>query len=599
MKYICQLTDGYMLAQIFPLAYKVVRTGYPYPDTPLPSNVMLEHLKKKINVSDPDDRYTIKYLIKVLTPYFESDRLLTDKMLKEIIETGILGSKSVLSKNEVCSVFFDCKFFSIYYVECIENSVLMDRMKTLLEGAEPEKGWVSVYIIHWHKGKNTIQLPKMMDKHIFETYDSFESLLREEVGVSVHDFKSQLDDLYDSLPKLNTDKVMLIPDYDFEQASCYTCVQSKNVDSCVRGLVREIMSTIGLLRVFSSEQQYKTIVLKTLKEVYGYNVLIGIYERNNAIDKMMKWKLVMYCSIYSVGNAENKKLYGAYIKDLINDLIRTLHLDFSRFNVILDEDENAEILCSPFIYAMAESGIWQERKYNIFQTNLLCNRAISKKDLVKTKLGVRYAVNLKSLFGDEFSSYERKLLQFFVLARFYSNLGLSIFDMKEGHTKFSYQNLYKALLKNYERLVLMGEVDEFDDDKCFISYSIRYGYRFTMNPSKDYVTELLDVALDETDEFTEEEKSFIMLMPHLIFDIKQEGNKQVFIVDMLSPRERSNRKTVYKTNFRDGFIESIRTVFELFALANICTLPVSMSRVWKSCSRDFSYFDDVFCVIFE
>ena len=112
MFYVCQLRDGYMLTQEERGIYRVLETGYPYMDTKMPSQDMLDGLIEYFEIHDSAKIKTIQELADVLTPLFGFNQQITAEELKSILLNGALPFEVVNTLYKV----FECKYFSIYQV---------------------------------------------------------------------------------------------------------------------------------------------------------------------------------------------------------------------------------------------------------------------------------------------------------------------------------------------------------------------------------------------------------------------------------------------------------------------------------------------------
>lgn len=123
MYFICQLKDGYMLSCVERGIYRVVNTGYPYPDTPYPADVMIRNMLKALGISTVVKDLDIPALQVLLRPYAGGVDISADT-LRQII-TG----KAEKKVSTTASIFFRSKSIVVYFVKnakynsCVSNYI--------------------------------------------------------------------------------------------------------------------------------------------------------------------------------------------------------------------------------------------------------------------------------------------------------------------------------------------------------------------------------------------------------------------------------------------------------------------------------------------
>lgn len=110
MYYICQLKDGYMFACVDKGVYRVVNTGYPYPDTPYPADVMLRNMLKALGISTLVKKLDVVAMQSLFQPYVNGEDITESKMRK------ILTGKTDKPVSTTSAVFFRSRTITVYYI---------------------------------------------------------------------------------------------------------------------------------------------------------------------------------------------------------------------------------------------------------------------------------------------------------------------------------------------------------------------------------------------------------------------------------------------------------------------------------------------------
>lgn len=110
MYYICQLKDGYMFACVDKGVYRVVNTGYPYPDTPYPADVMLRNMLKALGISTLVKKLDVVAMQSLFQPYVNGEDITENKMRK------ILTGKTDKPVSTTSAVFFRSRTITVYYI---------------------------------------------------------------------------------------------------------------------------------------------------------------------------------------------------------------------------------------------------------------------------------------------------------------------------------------------------------------------------------------------------------------------------------------------------------------------------------------------------
>lgn len=123
MYYICQLKDGYMFACVDKGVYRVVNTGYPYPDTPYPADTMLRNMLKALGISTTVKHLDVPAMQVLLQPYANGEDIPADTL------RNILTGKTDKPVSTTSAVFFRSKNIAVYYISnakyctCLRNII--------------------------------------------------------------------------------------------------------------------------------------------------------------------------------------------------------------------------------------------------------------------------------------------------------------------------------------------------------------------------------------------------------------------------------------------------------------------------------------------
>lgn len=590
MKFICQLKDGYMLAKIGN-RYAAMYTGYPYPDTLQPSQVRLDKLVSELGI-ESSSKYTIEYLISVMSPYIGTDLALSVIDMYELLTEGkVLGIIS--DKKPRTSIFFDCALFTIYYTENMINSAFFDQVVERGRFVGAQGSWC--FVIHYHKNLDTLFKPTLVDKSEIKGSKQFDKFFRQSFGVSVDKLAFYYNELYKALPKLGTEEYFFSKNTGMEQ---FHVCSYKAPTVAMTDLKRDITNVLGLGEVYYNRHKTGEQVTTALIGVFGYNVLGGIIDYDLAreylgLDCMQL--LALYSCAYNISLEGNKQSIAKDIDELLKDSIKKIGFNACSVNADLNSDGDLVLLTSPYVHYMY--------KNNLMRMNITYSSSVltgSKSQLEVTAEEGVCRVTFDAFRDLNAKSYEKKLLYYFVAAELAMSHPNNKVTCRDGHSVFSLRNVLKTIIPNFDRLVLMGAIENAVDLSFLLA--VRFSFSCGSLKSSNRVPLILDSALDEMGCFSEEEKSFIAMLPFLktVVDITDGGSTYTVEVHLHNANTLEDEEGYYTPRFKDSFIENVRPVIEMFALISCIKFPeYGVARLYKDYTREFSYFDDIFSVILK
>lgn len=591
MTLICQLKDGYMLAKIGN-KYAAMYTGYPYPDTLQPSQVRLDKLVSKLGL-ESSPKYTIEYLISVMSPYIGTDMLLSETDMCDLLTEGrVLGIVS--DKKPRTSIFFDCALFTIYYIENITNSAFFAQVVMKSNIVTAQGRWC--FVIHYHKDLDTLCKSTLVDKSKIKGSKQFDETFRQVFGISVDKMAFYYNELYKVLPKLGTEEYFLSKNTGMEQ---FHICSYKAPAVAMTDLKRDITNVLGLGELYYNDNKTGEQVKTALIGVFGYNVLGHILGYDFAREYLgfdYMQLLALYSCAYNISSEDNKQNIAKDIDDLLKDQIK--RIGFSACHVEIDINSNGDLvlLSSPYVYYMYKNNLM---KLNVTYASSVLTGSKSRLELSAEEEICR--VTFEAFTDMNAKSFEKKLLYYFVAAELAMSLpNITSTNCRDGHSVFSLRNVLKTIIPNFDRLVLMGAIEN-DTDFSFL-LALRFSFTCKGFGWGDRVPRILDSALDEMDCFAEEEKSFITMLPFLktVVSITDGGNTYNVEVHLHNANNLEDKEGYYTPRFRDSFIERVRPVFEMFALTSCIKFPeYGVARLYKDYTREFSYFDDVFSIVLK
>lgn len=593
MEFICQLKDGYMFAKVGKDKYAVVHTGYPYPDTIQSSQVRLSEVISDLGIkSSPKyTKYTVEYLISLMTPYFGSDMLFSEEILRILLQTGDTSIIAGIKKSRI-SVFFDCSFFTIYYVENMHNSAFfVQACEKMISPEDAQGDWC--FLVHYHKWVDTLYKPVLVNKSKIEGHKQFDRVFRQVFEVSEEKLAFYYNELYKILPKLGLKHYFFDEDTYAEQ---FHICSYKAPRAALTDLYTSIVNVLSLHSVYSDFDNSDGQIGRALRQVYGVNVLKdqqlrSIITTNSGLECMQL--LALYSCVYNESSSVNKENIAKDIDEVLKEIIRSLGTLFCALEVGLSSGNDLQFLASPYLYFMY--------KHNMFSMDT--NYVYSVLAASHSRLSINPKTEKCRVIFDAFKdlnakSYEKKLLYYFVATVLESTISNGRVAYKDGHSVFSHRNALKTIVPNFDRLVLMGALDNGMDIPFLLS--VRFSFNLTFVDGTSLVPEILDSALDEMDCFLEEDKSFITLMPFARTEFTKKDDDYYFTLNLFNGHRIADEEGYYTPRFRDSFLKNVRPVFEMLALVSCVKVPQQgIARLYKDYTREFSYSYGIFSVVLK
>lgn len=571
MKYICQLRDGYMLKEL-DNAYLVEETGYPYQDTELPSQEMFDNLRAELGIKD-DAKYTISYLADVLSPYFGVYKMLSRASLRQVIETG----STIL--RDPYAVFFESKLFSVYYFEHASTSEELHKIC----GNPNFSGYfgrsTSAFVIHIHKDKKGFQLERPMPSEFFFEFNYFKRFVKETLGVSVQELQEKIDlvcergDLDCGVFRQSIKKeLLLMEQFDISMESDNEKVIS-DLKQAVEFVLRRIADNTSLGDLYNLSKEDDSLVGKVFIEIYGYNMFRRLARKERAGESFYAWMIGLYCYLYSISTTQAEKdNCEKVLEHQVRGILKSLWVVYAEYSTEIQGDR-VVLLGDPYLNECLELGILDPKHARFEHELLFMGSRLNKHLRIRSPHEAYYEVSL-DLLDNSISLFERKLFQYFLYCRFWSCVRRRFDDNKAGHTDFSTRNVIKTMVPNLDRLIVMGEISTTDFESLMTQ---KYAFLREGEFEMDKLPLLLDNALDEVDYFTDEEKSFIAIMPLLKRTLNNDGGDVTISFGLLRPTE--DIDGIYKPRFRSEFLEKIKPVLRVLAAVYSCKSPYRCNEI--------------------
>lgn len=584
MEFICQLRNGHMLAEDNN-EYKVARTGYPYPDTRLSSQNMLNELVEKLQIKKTDYEIPISLLADRLEPIFDNDAVFSEKVFKTILEDCIKNEREI--KGYIYSVFFSCPFFSIYYFYDSDKSVSYFSGNELTNYTVFYKGTDAAIILHFHIDKNTVKLPEPFDRKKEPIFANFDSIFKENYGVSVEQMETMLSSL-DKYRGSLTKAQLLDLTSPFEDLSCaHSSVENNaSVDNLnLSFALKTIFLTIDTMLSFSdlvkiSDPGY-SVLSSVAKEIFGYNIIRGLFCSELYFDRKLQ-TFSLSCILYYIEtDAVTKCILKTRIKSLVKEFIATREvgtLDLKFVSV----DGNTHVRTFPYVYEIFQHGNFNSIGCISFQTNLLLGGDATNKCIVEDEEGLCwYDIDLSKILKGV-SSYENKLFQLWVaiLVQEYN-----VSKLELGHTEYSIRNVIKTMVPNFDRLLMMGAFKELHPRELLVS---RYNVSLFETYDGDKVVRALDDALDGENFFTDIEKSFIMALYTFLKNTETDNGITTVKITLLQEYSSEEMKLL-KPKFREGFLEHIEPIVKMYVSVHRCSNAYGTAEYIRKHDIDFSF----------
>lgn len=577
MFYICQLRDGFMLAQENRGMYKVVETGYPYMDTKMPSQDMLDSLLRYLDIYASAKVRTIQELADVLKPVFGLDKSMTVDELKSILSRGTLPFEVEDSLYKV----FDCKYFEIYQVYGYRTKEVLEYLyKKGYTRKFNSLNFNHAYILYSHV-KN--------DETLFENAslctDSnnvryFIKELEKRVGLSVSDFKLILDTIYDKILETGfyfmcdkEDSIEVLPD-----------VTNGGTSSAMEATatVRWLLSWLNPWKEYCRHSNMDSAIKRTLEELEGCNLFNRTNYRYFGGETVALGLLLCY---YGVSDKSEKERVKGSINRLITATANRLGLMSSELYYGVEND-NIILLMSPYT------------KYN--EISNVTNNLLSKIKNVHMRkmpngedmrvLNIDMMDKLRTL-----TDIENRWLQYFLLRDFayIMNYKIQYCDLKSEEwyspasipdVEFTLRDSLKAIQPNFDRFFMM---DAYESANMETIASNVYNYTRCENSwfDSNYLP-ALEFAMQGQSEFTFNEKAFLLGFVNTI-DAEYDGSERYFHFCIFNKYCDKKLAPVLS----DEFIEKLKVVFKMYIIAYRLTEPAYQLLSFRF---EFSYKNYVF-----
>lgn len=584
--FVSQLKKGYMLEKYDVDSFRVIKTGYPYPDTPMLSQDMVNSLVAWLGINR---EVSVIELASYFDSFYDIETLnLSKSELKSIIENRSIG---VLGSYTGFSTFFSCQFFSIYYIDDLASSQAFDCLKEHLDLpfsdlSEHRTG----FVLHYHKGKQKVKLGLGTPAEEVDCYKKFRYVFERVALLPSEVMSNYLDTLYTLLPTLKLTTSMLNPCSTVE-SFVFKQLHSFDVDALMQtfnSLYSSVISILGLHTLcYKSRVLLVSPVRTTFESIWGYNIFYDL-TMPHELARSSFFNIGLLCSLYScTKNQSLRNEYKIKLTDFIDKAVKIL-ISTGYYETTADVmDGDVVILHSPHVY-------WFYYR-NRTAINGFLDRGIfvldadsDKRCIIKSdKFGVKYAENLGYILRDYLSPFENKLFQYFLMS-------FVVYDIKGvrlGHTEFSLRNVLKTFIPAFDRKVLFGGITETDFSDIFTRR-----YRVPA-PNTTALPIILDNALDETSIFEEYEKSFIEYILYLKRSVIK-GKPYTVLCYLCEGTSLSHLEDAYKPYFSAEQLERFSVVFKMYALALLYS-ECDVITLLKDCQYNFSYSEDTFTMEFK
>lgn len=505
-----------MLAEtVWQKEYRVVYTGYPYPDTVKPQQDMIDDLLRQFHLYRVSRVTSVSQLADILGVLFDKKVVITDKQMKKLLKTGKLP-KLEEQKDTGYYVFFDCKFFSVYYIDDIDFSSVFEEIKDQCIGTPGNTGGYErgvsrkALIFHSHKCKSPKRLGTPNSNKRVHEYEEFVNSFMLKFSYGIEELKNILNQIYDNLEKLDFRYRFLDSTKEEESLFCYPVLNTASDN--MRSMGNRIAIAVFSLFEFWDAYKYKAskgnALRRTFEEIYGYDIFNMAEER---VRYTQIFDLGVSCCMYQITTGEERMKYREIAKSLCDDFMVRLDDSGSRFMYTI-KDGDIILYTSPYFGKLLE------------MQNLGMGSLYRQEDgvgLVNMPNGEKvYALNLGNRVRNVLTGYEYRLYQYFRLRELVIESGRNApyFDGKRiiskhirdgneaGGTYFSYRGVLKTIKSNFDRLYLMGEYGKLSYQDILEGC---YCYTFYKSERPDLYVYALDYAVG--DNFTNEEKSFILM----------------------------------------------------------------------------------------
>ena len=591
--YVSQLKKGCMLRKTGTDKFRIIRTGYPYPDTPMLSQDMVNSLVSWLGI---DREVSVAELASYFDPVYDDGTIgLSKDELKSVIENrgvGVLGSYTGFS------IFFNCQFFSIYYIDDMVNSSAVAHIREKFELTK-SSSWESGFILHIHKGKQEVKLGIGTPAEEFDIYKKFLYAFEKVALLPADVLRNYLNILYSSLPDLKLSVGTLNP-YSKVEYFVFKPLRPDSFDSngliqTFKSLYSTVASVLGLHTLcYKSRTLTVSPVRTVLEEFWGYNVFSDLANtlipQNSEMLRSEYLNISLLCCIISC--TDDKSLireYQAKLKDCVNAAVKAL-VSMGYFEIDVDVmSGNVVVMYSPHVYWFWSNLMDELTVLGVFVLRGKSGgRRSAYRKLINTdKFGVKFAENLGYVLRNYVSSFENKLFQYFLMS--FNVFGIN--TIRDGHTEFSLRNILKTMIPAFDRKVMLGGITETSFDKIFLRHY------HTTPPALTKLPIVLDNALDETSVFEEYEKSFICYLANIEWRVVNE--KPYRVACQIYEDDFGILKDVYIPSFSSEQLDKFSIVFKLGALALLYSRCDDVSVFLKDYEYSLSYESGVFTVEFK
>lgn len=509
MKFVCQLRGGYMLATQGWEKYKVIYTGYPYPDTYLSSQEMLTMMLKKLNIEDEAKITTIAELADALASYVKEQPVFSYKSMRTFLKTGVADTK----RDMGILTFFECKYFSVYFVDDVESSegyaLLRNKFR---EDSDLNVSYKKAFILHWHLTNHKIVVKGSTPQADNLEYGNFKHLIVEQLKINVSDLKKVLNTIYDNEGKIGLPIKGKWGTLE-ESFECYPL--SEHTNSSFIGqtyrITGDIRTTFDFWNRYRSVSSGDNAIVRTLVELYGYDVFYMAAARRKFKEDFL---LGLYACYFDIVDESKKTSVEEKVRNLVRSLIIALDTIGSEMFYGIENGE-VILLLSPYIYAMDTVG---------YVSDIMLFDLDSPKSLRVMPNGRQMlAVNLSYCAEGLLNDMESKWFQYLLLRRIslivadevqYCDLSSETWFWGSDYTvsnRYSTTNVLNVLVPNFSRLYLMGGFKEQNVDK--IARTVYELGTATFYGAGEYLP-ALDQALSG-EQYTEDERALFLTLPSI------------------------------------------------------------------------------------
>lgn len=429
MNWICQLKDGYMLAQVNKTTYRVIHTGYPYPDTKYTAQVaipmMLDDLDIKLN-----GELSVRTMQILMEPYLSGVDISVQEM-KQIITHQTL--------TKAC-IFFKTKEIIVYYIKNLKYNHCVKKVFTESYFDDNDDGFLFT-----NPSDDIFEKSDLIDKGSMPEYKEFDNSLKEmnveHVGVS---FYEKLVSYVEKKDRAMLNDRNIVP------------VGSRGMRDMSYIILERILDSLHLPSRIGNSGLY----WKACMKIFGMNKLMDIdinpysqYEGND--DRLTLFSYVLL-------NCKIDKSTEEHLTGLIKSYLAASIWDSRGYTKFVEDYQVREE--GVVLFGREELGISRYLKgINFLYTDItdVLTRDLYGKQM-KTGAGAVTgkpieAIKLYNILGNNFTSYENRLFQFFIvydtIFRDPKKRGMIGKYDKVGDWVSRYLPFY---FENYQRRMIMG-----------------------------------------------------------------------------------------------------------------------------------------------